>query len=376
MRPKIMTSRSITRSLIYNEQKITQGRAELLTAANFLKQAHHLSYAEKLHCFERRVQLNDRVKTSQHITLNFDPADRLTNEQMQTIAQRYMQEIGFGQQPYLVYRHHDAGHPHCHIVTTHIRSDGTPIELYNIGRNQSEEARLRIEEEFHLVTTEQKQTQRLQQRVISSLHGHRDSPNPIEYGKSGLTRQISDVLDYVTKEYKYTSLKEFNLVLHQFNLEAYRGKENTQLYESRGLLYRVLNEQGSYIGVPLKASFFDSQPTLDNLEKQFIQNLRLKQEHRDHVRVTIAWELSNKYRDLDYIIDQLRDENIRMVRRHDKDGHCTSVHYIHRATNCIYTGEELGPKCDHRLIQSVMERDRQEQLEETQTQRHRLRHHF
>jgi len=287
-----------------------------------------------------------------------------------------MQEIGFGQQPYLVYRHHDAGHPHCHIVTTHIRSDGTPIELYNIGRNQSEEARLRIEEEFHLVTTEQKQTQRLRQRLIHNLHGHRDSPNPIEYGKSGLTRQISDVLDYVTEKYKYTSLEEFNLVLHQFNLEAYRGKENTQLYESRGLLYRVLNEQGSYIGVPLKASFFDSQPTLDNLEKQFIQHLTLKQEHLDQVNVKIAWELRNEYRDLDYIVDQLRYENIRMVRRHDKDGNCTSVHYIDHATNCIYTGEELGPKCDHRLIQRVIERDRREQLEETQTQRHRLRHRF
>jgi hypothetical protein len=395
-----MTSRSITRSLTYNEQKVTQGRAELLTAANFLKEAPRLSYAEKLRCFERRMQLNDRVTTSQHITLNFDPADHLTNEQMQTIAQRYMQEIGFGQQPYLVYRHHDAGHPHCHIVTTHIRSDGTPIELYNIGRNQSEEARLRIETEFHLVTSQQKKEARQLNRLIHYLaqqthypRQHPDTPSPIEYGKSGLTQQISDVLDYVTQTYKCTSLDELNTILHTFNLEAYRGKEDTRLYQSRGLLYRVRNSDGSYVGVPLKASFFDSQPTLDNLEKQFIQNQSLKQEHLDHVQLTVAWELRYGYPDLNAFSEKLRREQIHTIRHLDKAGNCTSVHYIDYKHNCIYSGEELGPRCDHLAIQNAIDRHhlKQQQLltqrqsqsdyetqtqQQSQTHHYRLRHHL
>jgi type IV secretory pathway VirD2 relaxase len=156
MRPKIMTSHSIARSLTYNEEKVRIGKAECLTAANFLKDPSRLTPKDKLHCFERRMDLNERVSTSQHITLNFDPADKLSNDQMKKIAVQYMKDIGFGRQPYVVYRHYDAGHPHCHIVTTHIRRDGSPIELFNIGRNQSEKARQRIETEYGLITAEMK----------------------------------------------------------------------------------------------------------------------------------------------------------------------------------------------------------------------------
>ena len=37
------------------------------------------------------------------------------------IADEYMQKIGFGEQPYLLYQHNDAGHPHIHIVTTTLK---------------------------------------------------------------------------------------------------------------------------------------------------------------------------------------------------------------------------------------------------------------
>ena len=140
-----MPCKQIAKTLQYNEEKLTQGTAECILAANFLKDVSRLTPQDKLHCFQRRMALNERVTTNQHITLNFDPLDKLSNEQMQQIAKRYMKEIGFERQPYLVYRHYDAGHPHCHIVTTHVRPDGSPIEQYNIGRNQSEKARLSIE---------------------------------------------------------------------------------------------------------------------------------------------------------------------------------------------------------------------------------------
>ena len=106
-----MPSRSIKRSICYNENKVTQNQAECLYAANFLKDTDRLTIDDKLLRFERRQQLNERVTTSLHITLNFDPADTLPDEKMRRIATLYMEKIGFEKQPYLVYRHHDAGHP-------------------------------------------------------------------------------------------------------------------------------------------------------------------------------------------------------------------------------------------------------------------------
>ena len=62
-----------------------------------------------------------------------------------------MDKISFGEQPFLVYNHTDAGHPHIHIATINIKPDGNRIDIHNIGRNQSEQARKEIEIEFNLI---------------------------------------------------------------------------------------------------------------------------------------------------------------------------------------------------------------------------------
>ena len=85
MRPKITTSSHISHSISYNEQKVEEQLAERLTAANMFKPLDRLSREDIFHRFDRRMKLNDRVRTSLHITLNFDPQDKLTNEQMQKI---------------------------------------------------------------------------------------------------------------------------------------------------------------------------------------------------------------------------------------------------------------------------------------------------
>ncbi|MBU0695419.1 MAG: relaxase/mobilization nuclease domain-containing protein, partial [Bacteroidetes bacterium] len=63
----------------------------------------------------------------------------------------YMGRIGFSKQPYLIYQHQDAGHPHVHIVTTNIQSSGERISLHNLGKTKSEEARKIIEKSYNLI---------------------------------------------------------------------------------------------------------------------------------------------------------------------------------------------------------------------------------
>ncbi len=380
MRPKITTSRSIARSLTYNELKVTQGRAECLQAANFLKDLPRLTPADKLHCFKRRMELNENVRTSLHITLNFDPSDQLSNEKMKNIAGCYMKEIGFERQPYLVYRHHDAGHPHCHIVTTHVRPNGDPIELFNIGRNQSEKAKQRIESEFQLVTAEKKQEplQQLQQALRQQQQA--GQIKKVKYGESSTTRSVSRVLEHVTENYRYTSLKQLNAVLKLYNVEAYRGREDSKLYQRRGLLYRVLDEHGKYIGVPLKASFFDCKPTLDNLEKKMVQNQALKQQAREHMTFRVQWNLVKNSATMQLLTQKMTQDKIYMVLHRDKQGLCNDVTYIDFAGRSVFSGSELGERCDHNTIQRLInwqntpqEKARQQSEQQSQKQTYRLR---
>ncbi|MBL0135092.1 MAG: relaxase/mobilization nuclease domain-containing protein [Chitinophagaceae bacterium] len=170
-----------------------------------------------------------------------------------------MDKIGFGNQPYLVYIHYDAGHPHIHIVATNIKKDGKRISLHNIGRNQSTKARREIEQMYNLVKAEdQKKKTGHEIKVVSAQRVH--------YGKLETKKSITNVLDHVPVDWRYSSMAELNTVLKLYNVVADRGKEEGLFIKKRTGI-SVYWMKGNKVGVPVKASSIYSKPTLDKLEK-------------------------------------------------------------------------------------------------------------
>ena len=256
----------MSKALNYNEKKVQQGEAECLLAQNFLKDADQMNFYEKLGTFEKLTSLNERATTNTlHVSLNFDPSDKLENEKLIAIANSYMKQIGFGDQPYLVYRHFDTGHPHIHIISTNIQRDGSRISMHNMGRNQSEVARKEIEIEFGLVKAESR-------KLFEALKLKPVSAQKINAGKRSTKAAISNILGIVIPQYKYGSLAELNAVLKLYNVTADRCGEDSHTYKHNGLLFRVLDEKGNKVGTPIKASLFYMKPTLNNLEKRFAEN--------------------------------------------------------------------------------------------------------
>ena len=84
------------------------------------------------HCirsFEPYLAANRRTeKPVIHISLNPHPDDVLTDEQLTAIGQEYMEKMGYGNQPYIIYRHEDIGRPHIHIVSLRIDEQGKKIK--------------------------------------------------------------------------------------------------------------------------------------------------------------------------------------------------------------------------------------------------------
>lgn len=158
----IKVSRSMHRIVNYNENKVKEGVAECIGAENYPLNPQDMSLKIKLDFLLKRIELNENVKrNSVHISLNFDPSEilNLNHDKLNAIAGAYMQKLGFGEQPYLIYQHHDAGHPHIHIVTTNIQPDGSRIDLHHLGIRKSEPARKEIEKMFGLVVAGDRQRQ-------------------------------------------------------------------------------------------------------------------------------------------------------------------------------------------------------------------------
>jgi Relaxase/Mobilisation nuclease domain len=106
----INTGHSISRSLNYNEKKVKEGVAEIISATNYTMDAEQLSFSAKLNMLENQAALNENVsRKSVHISLNFEPSENVSKERLREIADTYMEKIGFGEQPYLTYQHFDVG---------------------------------------------------------------------------------------------------------------------------------------------------------------------------------------------------------------------------------------------------------------------------
>ena len=65
--------------------------------------------------------------------------------------------------------------------------------------------------------------------------------------------------------------------LQQYNVLADRGSEGSRVHKNHGLFYRILDEKGNTIGVPIKASSFHNKPTLKYLEERFAANETARQ---------------------------------------------------------------------------------------------------
>lgn len=141
--------RYLRQAFHYNENKVKEGVAEILHAENYHRDTRSVSAYDRLHMLEKMAAINPRVKVnSLHISLNFDPSEQLPRDKMVIIAREYMEGLGFGNQPYLVYQHHDSGHPHLHILTTNVQLDGTPISFHHLANRKSEPTRKALEKKM------------------------------------------------------------------------------------------------------------------------------------------------------------------------------------------------------------------------------------
>jgi Relaxase/Mobilisation nuclease domain len=333
----IKTGHSIHRIFNYNENKVREGVAECISAANYPKDADELSLKNKLNRLLNQCALNTNVsRNSVHVSLNFDPSENHSKEKLEAIANTYMERIGFGNQPFLVYQHHDAGHPHIHIVSIKIREDGSRIDTQNIGKNQSEKARKEIEFEFGLVKAED--SKRLKQYLPKPLNAVK-----IQYGKSETKRGISTVLNEVLCSYKYASIPELNAVLKQFNVMADRGGEASRIYKNNGLIYRLLDSDGNKAGVPIKASDFYNKPILKFLNERFVLNEKERQPHKVRVKNTIDLLLiRNSNMNIEGLIKALEKESIQTVLRQNNEGVIYGITYIDHHSKSVFNGSALG----------------------------------
>lgn len=333
---RITFPKSVAKALNYNEQKQQQGKAMCIGGNGTLINANELNFYQKLAVLENRNSLNDRATTKTlHISLNFSPIEEFSATQFMEIATDYLHQLGFAEQPYFVYQHEDAGHPHLHILTSCIRSDGTRINTHNIGRNQSEFARKYVEAKHGLEKAENNRLKNETGILPFRLE-------KLEYGKSEIRRGLAVIVQAVYGTYNFTSLPEYNAILKQFNVLADRGKEESFTYQKNGLMYRVLDAQGEKIGVPIKASALPGNPGLKNLSARYEINRKHREPLKQKLKHTIDTCITKSPADLMQLKSLLEQEKVKVLTRQNESGRLYGITFVDMGNRSVFNGSEIG----------------------------------
>ena len=132
---------------------------------------------------------------------------------------------------------------------------------------------------------------------------------------------------------------------------ADRGSERSRVFKYEGLLYRIIDNEGKPIGVPIKASGFYNAPTLKFLKERFEVNRSKKVLCKSRTRSTIDHVLAKKPGNLDELCKSLKKQGIHCAIRKNENGIIYGITYVDHISKCVFNGSDLGKSYSAKGIQ-------------------------
>lgn len=329
----ITTGNNLYGALFYNQDKVDKGVGSVLATHNLREPADgRFNVAETAEDILRWMP--DHYRTEKpviHISLNPDPKDRLTDEQLSDIAGRYMERMGWGGQPYIVFKHTDIDREHIHIISVQVGRDGKKIK--DGKRNERSVAVTEeLEKEYGLHPAKgQKRSELWQLKAV-------------DHTKGEIKKQVAAVIKPAVAMYRFQTLGEFRALLSFYNIgvEEVKGEHAGQPY--RGLLYTVLDDKKEKAEVtPLKSSLFGKEYGYDALERHMERSGgKIAQGNsREHTRHRVAEAMLDAPTEKE-LRERLKAYRIDLYLRRNDTGRIVGVTFIDHENRCVMNGSRLG----------------------------------
>lgn len=333
---KIGRSSNLFGTLSYNNSKMEKDKGEILLTNKMIETADgKYSVAQLSRSFEPYLLANRNTeKHTLHISLNPDPKDNVSNEKYRLMALQYMQDMGYGEQPFVVFKHTDIDRSHIHIVSVCVDEDGKKISD-KFEKVRSMKVCRKLEEQFGLISAIEKEN-KLKSEIFKA----------VDYKRGDVKSQIASVVRNITSQYQFQSLGEYNALLSLYNIAAEKVEGEMNGYLQRGLMYFPTDRNGKKTGNPFKASLFGKKAGLDSLEKHF-ESFKAKMKslsERDKLKekILLALQSSN---DEKSFTKKLQKEGIDIMIRKNDVGRIYGITFIDHRSKTVWNGSRLGKEC-------------------------------
>ena len=323
-------SKDLMKTLTYNFRKVDRDQADILLSGQ-LSADGRLTAERVFREMTAYIPSGARTKNIVfHASINPRPDEPLSDDRLRTIAREYLCRLGYGDQPFIVFKHRDIAREHIHLVSTRVRHDGSKIRD-TMEHVRSTRIMRSLEAKFGLLPSGHSQKK----------EGISVQPSAVDIDAGDIKRQVAAAVEHVLGRYAFQSVGEMNLLLTRFRVTAEEVKTERKGRPFDGIVYAATDADGHKICTPIKASEIGRQVSYAALRRHFEQSKSVVRERAGAIRRAIA-DVMQTSPDRAEFIDRMRGHGIETVLRINAAGCLYGITFIDDANGIAVNGSRLG----------------------------------
>ena len=328
---KISATENLGGALGYNFKKVEKEEASILFAQNLYQNKEGTyTMAEVFADMESLIPEKCRTKKMVfHCSLNPHPDEKLSDEILAQIAKEYMEALGYGKQPYIVFKHNDIAREHIHIVSLRINGEGKKIND-KFEKRRSKKITDTLERKFGLIPSS---------KVTDKAMN--ETPK-IDTSRGNIKEQVASVLRMVLKHYKFCSLGELNAILGKYNLAVEEVKTEFRGRKYDGLVYVPTDDKGDKVSSPIHASDIGRGVGYTAVQNRMQKSKQAIKPLISIIRYRVLQTMRTSPKTEEELQQRLEEQGLRVFIRKNESGRIYGITFIDDKEGIALNGSRLG----------------------------------
>ena len=328
---KISSTENLGGALGYNFKKVEKGEASILLAQD-LFQNKEGTYTMAEVFADMQAVIPEKCRTKKmvfHCSLNPHPDEKLSDELLVQIAKEYMEALGYGKQPYIVFKHNDIAREHIHIVSLRVDSRGQKIND-RFEKRRSKKITDALEKRFGLIPSS-----KVADKAVE------ETPQ-IDTTQGNIKEQVASALRMVLKHYRFCSLGELNAILSAYNLTVEEIKTEFRGKKYDGLVYVPTDGKGNKVGTPIHASDIGRGVGYTAVQNRMQKSKQAIKPLVPTIRGKVLQAMRTSPQTEKDLRSRLEEQGLRVVIRKNESGRIYGITFIDDKEGIALNGSRLG----------------------------------
>ncbi|MCG2647037.1 relaxase/mobilization nuclease domain-containing protein [Alloprevotella tannerae] len=328
---KISSTENLGGALGYNFKKVEKGEANVLLAQG-LYQNKEETYTMAEVFADMQALIPEKCRTKKtvfHCSLNPHPDEKLSEEQLVQIAKEYMEALGYGNQPYIVFKHNDIAREHIHIVSLRVDGEGKKIND-RFEKRRSKQIIDTLERKYNLIPSS-----KVSEKVETAMP-------KVDIGKENIKEQVVSALRMVLKHYHFCSLGELNAILSAYNLAVEEVKTEFRGKKYDGLVYVPTDDKGGKVSTPINASDIGRGVGYTAVQDRMQKSKQAIKPLVPTIRGKVLQTMRTSPQTEEELRQRLEEQGLRVVIRKNESGRIYGITFIDDKEGIALNGSRLG----------------------------------